>query len=393
MATDGSLTDFSLPGDSLLPRHMERIAAAFSFCYSFKFNIRRLESHFYSAWNYILLSLTADDPTLFLCPQLLHFYERSDSDADAVTSSSASISSRAISNADAVIPDFSIGRFLSEPRTQRLVSPGSGTATPRSSTPRPAQPSKTPTPSSQQEPWYALKTVSARMLAIFELKRPAIRSASSPEAFLEELEEVMDKAIKQLHKQLYIVFNSDTYDVSDSLLCVAACGEWYCWMIAERKEYTVPAAPKRGWHTSSAAKMFKDETHPDRAEEELVAESLMFNTTSDSEEEKEDQTSTGGDDLPLDLDLMNLQDQPDPLEIYGPESGIEASVDGSFPRFVTELLNSERFASSVQRPVKEGLATKYRKWSKYILFGSPASNQAMYYMHRFLKDAGTANPQ
>ncbi|KAF9553386.1 hypothetical protein CPC08DRAFT_233860 [Agrocybe pediades] len=388
MPRENPFANFTLPGITLLNAQAQRIAAAFTFAYSFRFNTRRLESHFYSAWNYILLSLTVDDPNLFVCPQLVHYRDRSkDNDNGPPLSSKASISSERVSGADTVIPDFTIGRFISKPRVvgPNVAEPGAQEPASSASNMSKSAPSSAPlstsTPSTTL-PWYQLMTASACIEGFAELKRPCVRSADSPEDFMKGVDRQMEAALKQVAAQLFVMFNTDTYDVSDNVVCFAICGEWYKWMVAKKENYPLPPKLPPKWYNSAGSKKYAEQSSEDANEAENVAR--MVRPTDDDEQE-----------FQLAPDQVILVDNDEPLAELDDDDNVEPIIEGSFPRFIDELLGNSAKFPQIQQEVDDinKLMPEYLDWSGYILYGSPASNQALSRIHSYLMSNRQATPR
>ena len=102
-----SHSDFALPG--LSSRGLSSWIVAISFAYSGQWNSRRLENHFYSFWNFVLLDLVDDfAPDVIVIPQF-QFDILDDTPLAPDTSKVTAASAQA--EAKELTPDFSIAVF------------------------------------------------------------------------------------------------------------------------------------------------------------------------------------------------------------------------------------------------------------------------------------------
>ncbi|KAF9002792.1 hypothetical protein BDQ17DRAFT_1326543 [Cyathus striatus] len=187
--------------------YLQQMSFAMAYAYSWEFNNRDLESHFYGIWGLIFNALASSQaPNFFVIPQHTIYTTRG-----RPVDLSASTASRAETKAKSYIPDFAIICALSAMST------------------------------SPDMPWtpiiYNWDTISIRKATPFllaELKCIPSRSIGHSGLFLECLEKGMLKATRQLMQYVRAVFISDRQKTSKVLVLVAIVGEWWRWSIVER---------------------------------------------------------------------------------------------------------------------------------------------------------------
>jgi hypothetical protein len=180
------------------------------------------------------------------------------------------------------------------------------------------------------EDWDRLRIESAKPLVIAELKRPAPRSARDALEFRERLGGLMDLAIDDAEEQARLAFGVTLYKELDEIILIAACGEWWMFRVATRKG--------------------------------MPSEDIWDPLESPDED--------GDDDEKV---LYNHRSQG---KTPGPR--VTASVQRYTDLGPDEMAVFNGDVEDAMPPADE--------WSKFILFGTEASNQHFFFIHRWLKE-------
>jgi hypothetical protein len=353
-----SHSDFELPG--LASRGLASWIVAISFAYSGQWNSRRLENHFYAFWNLVLLDLVSDlAPETLVIPQF-----QLDTLDDEPLALDDSIITTSQPNAKVLTPDFAIAVFHLIRRPATL----------------PALPMVFPI---KFNSWRDVRVEKMKVPLIAELKRPPTRAAKSRRVFREAVLTGMTTAYADLLKQAEHAFIMQP-GVKEIAL-VACCGEWWSWMIATRAK---------------------------QIEKFSLAQTLdPLAQTLDSDSESEDEDDPISQDIPLPGTRKKLhrrvknstagrhrdESPPPPSDSekipYKPrtrgsrasydegEQEEEGNADTIFVRYV-EL--GEGAMESVTPNVEDAMPVD-DEWSLPILFGSEASAQHFFLIHRFLE--------
>jgi hypothetical protein len=299
--------NFQLPGLSAHPNGQASLSVTLAFAYSRRWNRRRLEHHTYAFWDKVFSYLIYDlEPYLFHIPQLmLHDPPAEHPDVSIRTDPGA--------NGDECIPDFSI---MSVHAMHRYRS---------SSSTNPRFPAL--------EDWDRLRIESAKPLVIAELKRPAPRSAKDALEFHARLRSLMNLAIDDAEEQARLAFGVTLYKELDEIILITACGEWWRFRVATRKD--------------------------------MLSEDIWDPLVSPAWDED-------GDD---DNDKVSYKH---PSRGETPGHRVTASVQRytALGSDVMAVFNGD--VEDAMPPADE--------WSKFILFGTEASNQHFFFIHRWLKE-------
>lgn len=306
-ATDKSHCDFQLPGFVAQKHAVASSIAATAFAYSRRTNQRRLEDPFYAFWGHVFFCLIFDlAPEVFLAPQLTLYDGHVAADPDH-SSSTIPGNTTGDQRPDFVIMAVSLDhRYLSN----RTVGTSEHTRFP-----------------TDFMSWDSMKIIAAHPLVVAELKTCVPRSATRDE-FMKRLHSLMGDAFDQLEDRADQIFNaSNNYQGVDTLVLIAACGEWWRFKIARRDAYS-------------------------------TAGNIFDKSSKDSEM----------------VDYRHELPEPKPK--------------GPRPRQVCRYLGdvvvrkppfSELFVDNVDQAMPEE-----DEWSLNINFGSKASNQRMYLIHKLL---------
>jgi hypothetical protein len=173
-----------------------------------------------------------------------------------------------------------------------------------------------------------LKIKSGKPLVIAELKRSAPRSAKDAGEFGDKLSHLMWLAIDDAEKQARLAFEVPLYKEFDGIILIAACGEWWRFTLATRGGMALDG---------------------------------IYNYFDNPEEDDDDKVS---------------YKHPSRGERDGPR--VSAAV-----RRYTDLKNVDMDAYKTD---VEDAMPPAGQWSNYILFGTKASNQRLFLIHRWLKE-------
>ena len=349
-----SHSDFELPG--LSSRSLESWIVAIAFAYSGKWNSRNLENHFYAFWNLVLLDLVNDlAPGTIIIPQF-----QFDTVDGAPVAPDDSIATTAQAKAKEVAPDFAIAIFHLVRRHASAtlsIPPVLFPATFNS--------------------WRNIKVTQMKIPLIAEVKRPATRRAKSREHFGEALEVQMGFAQVDLLKQVEHAFLMQPG--AKKVVLLACCGEWWSWMVATRaarvEEFILPNFLDPENENELEINNTLHEIPESRAREYLPRDKkkavkgmyLVPSPSPPSESEK----------IPYKLGQKGSkategEEQP---------TGEENSKTLQFARY-TEL--GEGGMETVKPNVEDATPVD-DEWSLPILFGSEASAQHFFLVHRFLE--------
>ena len=359
-----SHSDFTLPGLSYRASGLSSYIVAISFAYSGQWNSRLLENHFHSFWNFVLLDLVDD-----LAPDVIVIPQFQLDILDDKPLADTSITTTAQTAAKELTPDFSIAVF-------KLV--------------RRHVPAALPVPPlfpADFNLWRDVRVNMMKIPLIAELKRPPSRRAKSRRIFSQDLRTRMDKAEEDLVKQVEYAFLMQPS--VDEIVLVACCGEWWSWMVSTRAA-----------HVSQQVSSPQDVTRPPNRIGDTDDDPIKI-----EDEEKSIQFEEEVEVIPHDLpELRTREIHPRPAKMhhkgkyrevsppppsesdkipYRPHSEADEEPDTKikFIRY-TEL---EEGAMEYVKPNAEDAIPPDDEWSLPILFGSEASAQHFFLIHRFLE--------
>lgn len=190
--------------------------------YSRRLNPRRLEFMFYAPWNHLLNSLVYDIKHILVIPQHTIYRSR---DPKAAASCDISEVTKPANNADTRIPDFgllSVDWHDTPPGASHAISPA----------------------------WSRISIQSPFVPLLCEVKRPPSRGFSNPNQFTFELVNQINLARTELCRATAILFaNTQLKHQSNSIVLIAAAGEWYSWTELRRDQLPRPKSKvlKRNW--------------------------------------------------------------------------------------------------------------------------------------------------
>ena len=344
-----SHSDFTLPGLSY--RGLSSWIVAILFAYSGRWNSRRLENHFHAFWNFVLLDLVDDlAPDLIVIPQF-----QLDTFDDKPLGANTSISTTAQPKAKELTPDFSIAVF---DLVRRHLSD------------EPPTPPLFPT---EFNLWRDVRVKTMKISLIAELKRPPSRRVKSRDAFLQDLLTQIKSAQQDLSNQIEHAFHMQPS--VEEIVLVACCGEWWSWMISTRagQVFNLPqdeAAP------SDEVKLEEvDEGVPEvRTRESLPRLAKMHH--------KGKYRDAPSPSPPSESDKIPYKPSSKAATADGErEQETKEGKDAKFIRY-TELDDDEM---EYVKPNIEDALPPNDEWSLPILFGSEASAQHFFLIHRFLE--------
>jgi hypothetical protein len=348
-----SHSDFTLPG--LSSRGLSSWIVAISFAYSGRWNSRRLENHFHSFWNFVLLDLVDDlAPDVIVIPQFQ--FDIIDNSPLAPDTSKATTTQ---ADAKELTPDFSIAVL---DVVRRHISDA------------------LPTPPLYPEDFNLWRDVQVNMMKvslIAELKRPPSRRAKSRNVFLEDLLTRMLSAQKDLDKQVEHAFIMQPS--VDEILLVACCGEWWSWMISTRAHIQDVNLPQ-DVATPADEDELEEEVDDDFLElrtRENLPRLAKMHPKGRYREAHSPPPPSESDKIPYnprsqaDSEAADDEGEPERKERKG----------DNFIRY-TEL---EEGTMEYVKPNIEDALPPSDEWTLPILFGSEASAQHFFLIHRFLE--------
>jgi hypothetical protein len=206
-----SFAEFVLPGQTTA---LNTLIVATAFAYSRVWNRRRLESLNYGFWNHFLFCLISSlARNLFLIPQLTLYNTPNPREF-----SNLSINTVAEKDAEECRPDFAIMGTKFRRRDDRKKGSNHSLF-----------------PNDFQQ-WDEIKIMAAEPFLFAELKTPPSRHIDNVDDFRALLLAIMRDATEQVEDQAALAFNDDVYKM-DKIILIAACGEWWRFMIATRDVY------------------------------------------------------------------------------------------------------------------------------------------------------------
>ena len=331
-------SDFQLPGLNRTPNGIARWIVSTAWAYSSRWNNRRLENHFHGIWNIVLHDLTDDlAPYVFVVPQY-----QIDSVGKAKAAPNTSTDTAAKQDATELTPDFSVVMTLVAPRniTQESLS---------------------------RHPfanWNEFKIDSFIAPLFAELKRSPSRRCATIEVFREGLGGLFDEAMHSLEKQAENGFAMQAKEVNQIIL-LACVGEWWSWKIAERHLYVARADLMNNIlgdleEFENAGSPKGPRKLPPRGSKTAQNRQKCFEP-----EDESDESDESSDKVP-----------------YNPRRKGEGKMQkrSAYPIHYTELGS---FEERLKENVEDAMPPDYR-WSNFIRLGSPASNQRLFLIHRFL---------
>ncbi|TFK34783.1 hypothetical protein BDQ12DRAFT_715114 [Crucibulum laeve] len=361
-----------------------KLILAMASAYSGNWNPRGLESYFYGVWDMVLCDLINDLPLLFVIPQ--HTIGTVDDGPvfPDVDLQDVSMMTTAAANAKSVLPDFVVmcaeysirgnGRkeyvhmgSIEESDTGLddsdanidFIPPGY-IAIPHISGGLPQNILNS----------HLVKIENLLVCLVAEIKRCPTRHATSLTNFTKSLASVMTLARTDAETQAEQAFNSQ--QVTKKLLMVAACGEWWSWQIVEKGMYE---------SNGNDADFFSDsENNPSHEE--------SFSHSQDSGAHRMDRPprrtaalatkGTFTDPSSPKISAMDL------LPAHAKDKG----GDKTKPTVAQRYLNLGAHMQSAVGNIDEGKPLP-ADWSKYLLLGTEASNQALFLIHQTLQNLGT----
>jgi len=190
------------------------------------------------------------------------------------------------------------------------------------------------------ENWDKLKITSAKPFLIAELKRTAPRSAKNVLHFREKLETLMRLAIEDVEDQARLAFGVTLYKELNAIILIAACGEWWRFRVATRD----------GMKSEDTFNLLES---PDEEDSNFdVDENDMVSYNKHSSESRGETKKVPGHRVSA------LQRYTD-LGPGGDMDVLKGDVENAMPEI--------------------------DEWSGNICFGTGASNQRLFLIHRWLK--------
>ena len=345
-----SHSDFTLPG--LSHRGLSSWIVAISFAYSGLWNSRRLENHFHSFWNFVLLDLVDDlAPDLIVMPQF-----QFDTLKDEPLAADTSISTNPQTEAKELTPDFSIAAFE---LVRRYIS------------------DTLPTPPLFPADFNLWRDVQVRMMKIpliAEIKRPPTRCAKSKDVFFQDLVAQMASARRDLGKQVEHAFNMQP--LVNEIVLVACCGEWWSWMISTRvaQEFSL----NREVAGPSDEIEENDDDIPELRTRETLPRFAKMHAKGKYREAHSPPPPSESDKIPYNPRSEATDGE---RERKKKKEKKKKGKDVEFFRY-TEFEEDEM--EHVKLNVEDALPTD-DEWTLPILFGSEASAQHFFLIHNFLE--------
>ena len=349
-----SHSDFELPG--LSSRGLASWIVSISFAYSGKWNSRNLENHFHAFWNLVLLDLVDDfKPDTVVIPQF-----QFDILNDAPLAPNDSIVTTAQAQAKEVTPDFAIAIFHVVRRHISATLSNPSVLFPTTF-----------------DSWRDIKLRRMQIPLIAELKHPATRRAKSGELFREALEAKMRSAHADLLKQVEHAFLMQP--AAEKIVLLACCGEWWSWMIAMRDahfgEFILPS--------------FLQPESPMESEINQTPHDIPESRTRAYLPREGKKTLPGMYHIPSPSPPSDSEKFP-----YKPRHKGSGTPDGERePKGEknTKKLQFKRYTElgeggmETVKPNVEDATPADDEWSLPILFGSEASAQHFFLIHRLLE--------
>ena len=348
-----SHSDFTLPG--LSHRGLASWIVAISFAYSGQWNSRRLENHFHSFWNFVFLDLVDD-----LAPDFIVIPQFQLDVLDEPVAADTSISTFAEANAKELTPDFSIAVFNLVRRHIDATLP------------------IPPLFPAEFNLWRNVRVNMMKIPLIGELKRPPSRRAKSRGAYLQDLLTCMWSAQDDLRKQAEHAFLMQPS--MDEIILVACCGEWWSWMISLRAAYVTQEfkLPQKVAGPQDEIKLEEDDRKP-KVPELRTRECLPRPAKTHAKGKYRDlspPSPSGSDKIPYTYKPGKRRPKGAPKK-----KEVKKKKEAEFIRY-TEL---EEGTMECVKPNVEDAFPPENNWSLPILFGSEASAQHFFLIHRFLE--------
>jgi hypothetical protein len=347
-------SDFELPGFS--SRGLASWIVGVSFAYSGKWNLRNLENHFHAFWNRVLTDLVNDlEPDTIVIPQ---FQFGTLNDVPLALDESIAMTPQA--EAKEIMPDFSIAIFH---LVRRHTSPTLS-----------IPPALFP---ATFDSWRDIQVRQMKIPLIAELKRPPTRHAECKEDFTEALIVQMQLAHADLLKQVEHAFLMQP--VAKKIVLLACCREWWSWMIATRavhvQEPVLQDLLKIEDEEESEVNITLHDIPESRTQEHLPhrTKNVAKGTYCDPPPSP-----------PCESEKVPYKPRPRGSKAPGGEGdarGQENTKNVQFKRY-TELKEG---AMETVKPNVEDATPVDDEWSLPILFGSEASAQRLFLIHRFLE--------
>jgi len=323
---------------------MERWIVPTAWAYSSKCNNRRLEHPFYGIWNLVLQDLIADlAPHLFVIPQ----YQIDSIDKGPVAPDE-SIATAAQANATEFTPDFSMvkARVILRPAVTLNID---------------------------QLPFNSWNNVTIKAFivpCIAELKHPPTRRAPSLKSFVEDLIITFQQAYRCLEEQVENAFAMQSTNVNRIIL-FACVGEWWSWKIATRDRYITDNG--------------SDSSSLDSSNSILPSLFSPAGPMNLPQAQRQQPSRHAKND--------NVRDKytnpPSPPLQLSDKLPYRPRTRGAGDKKKRQLEHPVRYEDLGEEMEQVRTNVEHAKpldndWSKFILLGSPASNQRLFLIHRFL---------
>ncbi|OBZ74490.1 hypothetical protein A0H81_05333 [Grifola frondosa] len=357
-------TDFTPPGLRKQRKPSEymmalrtKVMLSAAVLYSRRFNRRRVEYLSYGLWNMVARSWTDDDPSLLVIPQYL-LYAADDSDDDPETSFDT-VPGRPAGGE--CIPDFAIIRIMHHWRDPNPIATRSD--------PEPSYIS-----AANLLNWTSIQIDKVRIPVLCEVKRPPCRHATG-ELFRDSLSKSLLLAMSQLSRRVKLIFTDANRMEQDSAILVASTGEWWSWRLQTRANIDVPdpqlIAPREDEERDGDGDVLRGLNEEHNARQERRDSGDGRRNSSDGRR--------NWDDVLRDLeDVADLGDEPgDVVPVDVDQEGYDEVIDGALQRNV-DYPDQAKVVDNIED------ARPGPTWSKPMLLWTPASNQRMYVLHKYL---------
>ncbi|SJL12269.1 uncharacterized protein ARMOST_15692 [Armillaria ostoyae] len=388
--------DFVLPGIRDDPEKHWKIILGAQFAHSRLHNSRRLENHIYGFRNIVLDCLTSDRTDFLVIPQFIIYYVKRLS-PDARRKLDASCSTNAESQTKAVAPDFSV---LYLPHKHGL-----------------SDPSKLSSLSLLE--WATVHIPESFVPIMEEDKRPVTRHALSLHDFREVLDQEFHKAKRQAEQQAFTLFKDPRRKRQTEVILKAVCGMWWMFRrvfrdeLVKSKTKPPPKDPNMDDSIDDDVEPPSDESDNEEIEVQksptveatptaAIDDGMALNDHDflglDFAEESSptDGQSSGGPSV-LTIDMLRKRTHSD-VEANGSSqpssskraklSGGDEESDGDGDDTISRTILIQDLGEGRGEPFYDDVEQAWPTqgdWSQAIYLGSPASNQRLFLIHRWLQ--------
>ena len=218
--------------------------------------------------------------------------------------------------------------------------------------------------------WRDLRVNMMKIPLIAELKRPPSRRAKSREVFFQDMIVQMMSARRDLRNQVEHAFHMQPE--VDEIVLVACCGEWWSWMISTRAAQVFSFPQDETALSEEIEESDDDDDVPELRTRESLPRLAKMHPKGKYREARSPPP-------PSDLDKIPYRPRSETADGEGNPN--EEGADIKFIRY-TEL---EEGAMEYVKPNVEDAMPPDNEWSLPILFGSEASAQHFFLIHRFLE--------